>query len=271
MDRGPGDRGRAPIGTRELQPSPMENSRMQSEHARCAPGPPAGGLRKQPRVEILSATVQDMLVQLRGVDRSVVNLLRNTLLADVPTLAIDTVVVEQYNSVEEVELVTLNLGFVPIRRKDGRVPSTEEEHTVGVHRSLEAGALRSRWVTSRDMVCSPGVEPVHYESKAQEAAAVFDNGLQIALLHPGTVLKIKGVVKCGTARAHPKWMAGRVRVRALGDAGDLPGAGVGDPVSGDPFEVSFSTFGAVTAPDAVMQALQHMAARMGHYAALRSL
>jgi hypothetical protein len=202
-------------------------------------------------------TDTEVAFSILDVDRSTVNALRTALYADVPVLAPERVTLVHFNGVQEQEMVTLNLGLCPFRRVDWGVPGPSESYTIHLTQAVDAEEPRGRWVTSRAIRCPPEIEPVHFASREQEKAAVYDEGMQITKLCPGEQVDLTAVVRTGTARGagRTRWMAGTPTVREV------------EPHRH--YEARFSSFGGVTAVDALFAALSSMEARMSHYASMR--
>lgn len=65
-------------------------------------------------IEPLSSSESELRLRLRGVDAPFVNALRRTMLDDVPTMAVDKVVMYQNTSVLNDEVLVHRLGLIPV-------------------------------------------------------------------------------------------------------------------------------------------------------------
>ena len=66
-------------------------------------------------IDILSCTENTMRFQLQGVDESVANSLRRAMIAEVPTLAIENVEVEDNSTMVHDEYLAHRMGLIPIK------------------------------------------------------------------------------------------------------------------------------------------------------------
>lgn len=78
---------------------------------------PAGVAERNPEVSIISQEEHRMRVALSGTDASVANALRRTMIAEVPSVAIDLVTIHENSSVLHDEFVAHRVGLIPFRFK----------------------------------------------------------------------------------------------------------------------------------------------------------
>eukprot|EP01041_Mallomonas_annulata_P003127 gene3127-6153_t len=67
------------------------------------------------KIKILSLTDDTAIFDLIGVDASIANALRRILLAEVPTMAIETIYIQNNTSIIQDEILSHRLGLVPIK------------------------------------------------------------------------------------------------------------------------------------------------------------
>lgn len=67
------------------------------------------------RIDIIHMDEESVVFDLTGVDVSVANALRRILLAEVPTVAIETVYIQENTSILQDEVLSHRLGLVPIK------------------------------------------------------------------------------------------------------------------------------------------------------------
>jgi DNA-directed RNA polymerase II subunit RPB3 len=72
-------------------------------------------MKRQPKLEIISINNDSMTFMLTKTDTSVANALRRVMIAEVPTMAIDLVEVENNTSVLHDEFIAHRLGLIPLR------------------------------------------------------------------------------------------------------------------------------------------------------------
>ena len=70
--------------------------------------------RKGFQLRVLRETRDDMEFELIGVDAAIANALRRILLAEVPTMAIEEVHIQQNSSIVQDEILALRLGLTPL-------------------------------------------------------------------------------------------------------------------------------------------------------------
>lgn len=70
---------------------------------------------RQPQIEILELKEDSMVFLLTKTDTSIANALRRIMIAEVPTMAIDLVEIENNTSVLHDEFIAHRLGLIPLR------------------------------------------------------------------------------------------------------------------------------------------------------------
>lgn len=149
---------------------------------------------------------------LSNVDLALANSLRRTILAEVPTIAIDVVQVEQNTSVLADEFIAHRLGLIPLNSKgvDEIVYSRDCECDEFCEHCSVVLTLHARCtgddvmkVYARDLVVG---EPRANESLGnpviQDAAGL---GSVICKLRKGQELRMRCIAKKGIAKEHSKW------------------------------------------------------------------
>ena len=69
---------------------------------------------KMTDIEIKSKTNEELVFDIKGVDPTLVNTLRRIMIAEVPTMAIETVIINQNTSIIPDEVLAYMLGLLPI-------------------------------------------------------------------------------------------------------------------------------------------------------------
>ena len=69
---------------------------------------------KMTEIEIRSKTEEELVFDIKGVDPTLVNTLRRIMIAEIPTMAIETVIINQNTSIIPDEVFAHRLGLVPI-------------------------------------------------------------------------------------------------------------------------------------------------------------
>lgn len=176
---------------------------------------------------ILVTEIKDDVIsfELTNTDISMANTLRRVMIAEVPTLAIDLVEIEDNTSALLDEFLAHRLGLIPIR-------SLIPMHAWTYNYQCDCGdycencAVRitldcdfntmvrdlpshqqdiAITITSRDLkVHSNRAEMVHF-SNTEESQRSHDKGIVIVKLGPGQRIKLEAIAKKGIGKEHAKW------------------------------------------------------------------
>jgi DNA-directed RNA polymerase II subunit RPB3 len=171
-------------------------------------------LKRNPRIEILDIKNDSLVFMLTKTDTSVANALRRVMMAEVPTMAIDLVEIENNTTVLHDEFIAHRLGLIPLRSSKvdrfnytrdctcvGHCPECSVEFRLNV--SCREGELD---VTSRDLISAdPDVIPVHGQDQDIGGLSSEKNGILIVKLRKGQELKLRAIAKKGVGKEHAKW------------------------------------------------------------------
>jgi DNA-directed RNA polymerase II subunit RPB3 len=167
-----------------------------------------GQAKRQPKIKIVSITNDSMTFTLTKTDTSVANALRRVMIAEVPTMAIDLVEVENNTSVLHDEFIAHRLGLIPLRSaKVDRFNYTRDcncsdrcpECSVVLTLNVACMDQNELDVTSNDLRSDdPDVVPVDQDQPDKA-------GILIAKLRRGQEIKLKAIAKKGVAKEHAKW------------------------------------------------------------------
>lgn len=124
--------------------------------------------------------------KLMTIDCEVANRFRQTLMRDIPTIAIDSVEVYENDSPHHDEYLTHRLGLIPIM-------FTEEVNLEDIIFELRVYAVTDVLnVTSKFLKSNTGLKPV-------------DDDVLICKLFKGQTIDLKAHIKLGTSKTHSKW------------------------------------------------------------------
>ncbi|KAL1869072.1 hypothetical protein VTK73DRAFT_3411 [Phialemonium thermophilum] len=167
-----------------------------------------------PSVKIHQADSMHVAFEISNVDLAMSNALRRVIMAEVPTIAIDLVEVEENTSVLADEFIAHRLGLIPLNATDidsllyTRDCDCEQycEHC-SVKLTLHAKCTGDEVmkVYARDLIPDPG-RPNQYVG----SPVITDpdgNGPIIAKLRKDQEIKLVCIAKKGIAKEHAKWMA----------------------------------------------------------------
>jgi DNA-directed RNA polymerase subunit D len=153
-------------------------------------------------VKVLQDSGSAVSLQLDGVDRSYANAVRRFCIAEVPSMAIDDVVVLENSSVLYDEILAHRLGMVPIKTDLERYNLPDEcdcGNPLGCHKCrvlfvLDAkGKDRVSTVTSGDLV-----------SEDRDVRPVSES-IPIVKLATGQSVKLEAYARLGRGKEHAKW------------------------------------------------------------------
>ena len=180
-------------------------------------------LRKShlPRIKILSKSDEKIEFILSETNTAVANSLRRILLAEVPTLAIEDVEIEENSTALFDELIVHRLGFIPLKCdlstlgtfkfpnqcdcEEGQDVCTKCRVVFTLDVGLSATSRSKLSVTSSDLKSSNlKVEPITFISQDERNMAK-EQGILICKIGPGQRLKLRCVAKKGIGKVHAKW------------------------------------------------------------------
>jgi DNA-directed RNA polymerase II subunit RPB3 len=178
----------------------------------------ASGTGRNPAIEITDVKKGEIKFVLSKTDASIANALRRVMIAEVPTMAIDIVEVENNTSVLNDEFIAHRLGLIPLTSSrverfaytrectcDGRCPVCTVEFTLSVSCTDEL----TRDVTSNDLkMVSNENEVLPVDQSAMDGEEKSDTGILIVKLRKGQELKLRAFAKKGVGKEHAKWNPG---------------------------------------------------------------
>jgi len=179
------------------------------------------GTGRNPTIEITDVSKKGQIsFVLKNTDTSIANALRRVMIAEVPTMAIDIVEIENNTSVLNDEFIAHRLGLIPLTSSraerfaytrectcDGRCPVCTVEFSLNVSCADEL----TRDVTSNDLrlVNTNEADVVPVDQSAMEGEGEkSDNGILIVKLRKGQELKLRAFAKKGVGKEHAKWSPG---------------------------------------------------------------
>ncbi|PWN23545.1 insert subdomain of RNA polymerase alpha subunit [Microstroma glucosiphilum] len=188
---------------------------------------------QQPKVTVRSITQNEADLVLDSVDLSFANSLRRVMIADIPTVAIDMVEIQQNTTALPDEFLSHRLGMIPLISTncdnvlvDHRECSCEDGcDRCSIELSLHARCTTggSMEVTSKSLIRSAGLGepwggdpemasmgPRPREAKREDFGRVvgYDSsadGIMIVKMKKGQELKVRCIARKGFAKEHAKW------------------------------------------------------------------
>mmetsp|Transcript_33192 Transcript_33192/g.93036 ORF Transcript_33192/g.93036 Transcript_33192/m.93036 type:complete len:312 (-) Transcript_33192:64-999(-) len=177
--------------------------------------------RLQPRIDVKDVKEDSVTFLLSGVDASRANSLRRTMIAEVPTIAIDIVTVEANNTVLTDEFIAHRLGLIPLTssevvhdipyRDDCDCDNYCDKCSINLQLRVECDEESSHLVTvtSNDLKSSnQKVIPVGANQASSFALDSDDNQqnpVQIVKLRKAQVLHVQAIAIKGVGKSHAKF------------------------------------------------------------------
>ena len=160
-------------------------------------------------IKILERDNNHIVIEFSDIPRQYVNALRRLSISQVPTFAIDDVVVLENSSVMHDEAIAHRLGLIPLRTDLERFVMPHNcdcNSTLGCSKCrvllvLDATSQdKTKVITSADLISEDDVvKPVNSE-------------IPIVSLAPGQKLKFEAYARLGTGKSHAKWQPTSVAV-----------------------------------------------------------
>jgi DNA-directed RNA polymerase subunit D len=165
------------------------------------------------RAKVLEETPNSVSVQLEGIDRSYANAVRRFCISEVPSMAIDDVVILENSSVLYDEILAHRLGMLPIKTDLERYNLPEEcdcGNPLGCHKCRVLFVLDAK---GRDKVST--VYSGDLVSEDREVRPVSET-VPIVKLAQGQSVKLEAYARLGKGKEHAKWQPCTVAVLTEG-------------------------------------------------------
>ncbi len=195
-----------------------------------------------PKVKVIAESDEEVSLQMDGIDRSYANAIRRFCIAEVPSMAIDDIVILENSSVLYDEILAHRLGMVPLRTDLERYVLPEKcdcGSPLGCQKCrvllvLDAVAQdKPRTVMSGDLV-----------SEDREIKPVSPN-IPLVKLAAGQAVKLEAYARLGRGKEHAKWQPATVAALTEGK-----GEGV--------FNLKVESSGSLPAKEIVTRAIEKL-------------
>jgi len=153
-------------------------------------------------LRILEKNENSMRFVVTGISTPLANTLRRIILAEVPCMAIDDVIMIENSSVLHDEILALRLGLIPLKTDlDGY--NLPEECTC----NSELGCNLCRVVLTLDVEAVDETRTVYSEDLVSEDPNIVpvSSKIPIVKLAPGQKVRLEAYAKLGRGVAHAKW------------------------------------------------------------------
>ena len=155
-----------------------------------------------PSVEVVEKSDERIVVRFNNTPRQYVNSLRRLAISEVPTLAIDDVVILENSSVMHDEAVAHRLGLIPLRTDPARFVMPHEcdcKSTLGCSKCRVLLVLDTE-ANEKTLIVTSG-ELVSED----EMVKPVSKDIPIIVLAPNQKLKFEAYARLGTGKDHGKW------------------------------------------------------------------
>ena len=161
------------------------------------------------KIKIISCTAEELVADVIGIDAAIANALRRILIAELPTMAIEKVYIENNTSIIADEVLAHRLGLVPLVadarkftfRREGE-PASDTNTLVfrleAAHRAekahVKSGELQ--WVPQEDQAALLG---------GADAVRAVHSDIVLAKLGAGQEIRLEAHAEKGVGKVHAKW------------------------------------------------------------------
>lgn len=202
-----------------------------------------------PSIRIIEINDNRIVMEFDNIPRQYVNALRRLSISEVPTFAIDDVVMLENSSVMHDEAVVHRLGLIPLRTDLKRfvLPNDCEcKSTLGCSRCRVLLVLDSEASDKTKVVTSGEL------NSEDDTVKPISNEIPIIVLAPAQKLKFEAYARLGTGKDHAKWQPTSAAV-------------VKDGKNENESILLIETTGSLTAQETVMTALSRLAVKMKEF------
>lgn len=166
---------------------------------------------RDPRVRIRKLTQDYCEFVLSGSEPSIANALRRVIIAEVPTIAIDLVEIENNTTVLNDEFLAHRLGLVPLLSSQAYLmkrpfEAVDENDITDITFALDVKCTTDQTlaITTDDLTLDPNfpeVRPVNYRDESGSEKPIV-----LVKIRKGQELKLKAIARKGIGKDHAKWM-----------------------------------------------------------------
>lgn len=203
-----------------------------------------------PSLDLLSKTDERIVLRFNNTPRQYVNAIRRLSISEVPTLAIDDVVMMENSSVMHDEAIAHRLGLIPLRTDLNKfvIPSECDcNNSLGCSKCrvllvLDSEANeKTKLVTSGELVSE------------DDAVKPVSNNIPIIILAPSQKLKFEAYARLGLGSIHAKWQPTTC-------------ATVTEGTEKNQSVLTIETTGALTAEETINAAVQRLGTKVKSFA-----
>ncbi|MCS7116777.1 MAG: DNA-directed RNA polymerase subunit D [Nitrososphaerota archaeon] len=160
-------------------------------------------------VRILEYDEKKVKVLLKGIERCYANAIRRFAISEVPTMAIDDVVIIENSSIMYDELIAHRLGMIPLKTDLNRYVLPEECDCKSA-----LGCPKCRVLLVLDAEAKDSTRTVYSGELVSEDKSVvpISDSIPILKLAPNQRVKLEAYARLGKGKEHAKWQPATVSV-----------------------------------------------------------
>jgi DNA-directed RNA polymerase subunit D len=157
---------------------------------------------RQVKIEVLEKDDMNLRVVIKGADVPLMNALRRIALAEVPSMAIDEVVMIENSSILQDEIIAHRLGLTPLKTDLDSYNLPEECEC-----QSEFGCTLCRVTLTLDAEAKEGTRAVYSGELVSENPSIvpISDKVPIVKLAKGQKLKLEAYARLGKGKVHAKW------------------------------------------------------------------
>jgi DNA-directed RNA polymerase subunit D len=193
-------------------------------------------------LDVIDSQPSRIRLRMKGIERAYANAIRRIAISQVPTMAIDDVVILENSSVMFDELVAHRLGLIPLKTDLTRYNLPED---CDCHSAL--GCPKCRVLLVLDAEATDKIKTVNsgdLVSEDPETKPISDL-IPIVKLAPGQKVKLEAYARLGKGIDHAKWQATSASVLTE----------TGKP---DEYELYIESVGSIPAPEIFIRAIEKL-------------
>jgi len=152
--------------------------------------------------EVIERTDERVVIKFNNISRQYINAIRRMAISEVPTLAIDDVVILENSSVMHDEAVAHRLGLIPLRTDLDRFVMPQDcdcKSTLGCSKCRVLLVLDSEAMEKTTIVTSGEL------LSEDELVKPVSKDIPIVVLAPAQKLKFEAYARLGVGKDHAKW------------------------------------------------------------------
>ena len=170
-------------------------------------------------IEIKSKTKEELVFDINGVDPTLVNTLRRIMIAEIPTMAIETVIINQNTSIIPDEVLAHRLGLIPILADANDFIDKKEDEDFNENNCLKFtlnvkceknknGKIINEQIFSKDLILEPignQKNKFYNEKNKKYNVGLVHDDIYLNKLTPGMEIDLICYCVKGIGRTHAKW------------------------------------------------------------------